>query len=79
MTHADRHPAVYQLRVAGLLDQHWSLWFGGFTVTHQDDGHTSLTGTVIDQAQLHGLLAKIRDLGLTLISVTVLDPARETP
>ena len=75
MTHNEHHPAVYQLRVAGRLDQHWSAWFGGLTVTHEDDGSTSLTGTITDQAELHGLLAKIRDLGVTLISVTVVDPA----
>ena len=79
MTHTRRHPAVYQLRVEGVLDQHWSPWFGGLTVTHEDDGSTSLTGTVADQAQLHGLLAKIRDLGATLLSVTVVDPGEEAP
>ena len=73
MTHADRHPTVYQLRVAGLLDHHWSPWFGGLTVTHEVDGNTSLTGTITDQAQLHGLLAQIRDLGVPLISVRDID------
>ena len=79
MTHTEQQPAVYELRVAGLLDQHWSVWFGGLTVTHKDDGSTTLTGAVTDQAQLHGLLAKIRDLGVPLISVTVADPAEEAP
>ncbi|MGI8456931.1 MAG: hypothetical protein ACR2LI_02290 [Propionibacteriaceae bacterium] len=79
MTHIEHHPAVYRLRVAGRLDQHWSAWFGGLTVTHENDGSTSLTGTVTDQAELHGLLAKIRDLGVTLISVTVVDPAETAP
>jgi hypothetical protein len=74
VTHTEHHPAVYQLRVAGRLDQHWSLWLGGLVLTHEDDGSTSLTGTITDQAELHGLLAKIRDLGVTLISVTVVDP-----
>ena len=74
MTDTDRQPARYQLRVVGLLDEHWSPWFSGLTVTHDDDGHTSLTGAVADQAELHGLLAKIRDLGVPLVSVTVLDP-----
>ena len=78
MTHTDHRPDVYELRVAGLLDQHWSAWFSGLTVTHQGDGTTSLTGAVTDQAELHGLLAKIRDLGVTLISVTVVDPAEDT-
>jgi len=79
MNHTRHQPTVYQLRVAGRLDQHWSAWFGGLTVTHEDDSSTSLTGTVTDQAELHGLLAKIRDLGLTLISVTVVDPTQAAP
>ena len=79
MTNTDQRPAVYQLRVVGLLDQHWSPWFGGLTVRHEDDGTTSLTGAVADQAELHGLLTKVRDLGITLVSVTTLDPAQGTP
>jgi hypothetical protein len=66
-------PAVYRLRVAGHLDHHWSPWFGDLTLTHEDDGTTSLAGVVSDQAELHGLLTKIRDLGVTLISVAVVD------
>ena len=62
-------PAGYQLRVAGNLDDHWSPWFGDLSMTHDDDGTTTLTGVVSDQAELHGLLTKIRDLGVTLISV----------
>jgi hypothetical protein len=73
MTHPDHHPLVYQLRVAGRLDQHWSAWFGGLTLTHEDDGTTCLTGAIADQAELHGLLSKVRDLGVTLISVGVVD------
>ena len=65
----DRGPAAYQLRVEGHLDDHWSPWFGHLTLTHDDDGTTSLTGVLVDQAELHGLLTKIRDLGITLISV----------
>jgi hypothetical protein len=77
MTHSPkgRAPAVYQLRVDGYLDHHWSRWFGDLTLTHEDDGTTSLTGVVLDQAELHGLLTKIRDLGVTLMSVEVVDPA----
>ena len=66
-------PAGYRLRVDGHLDQHWSAWFGNLTVTHESDGTTSLSGFVPDQAALHGLLMKVRDLGLTLISVEVID------
>ena len=65
-------PACYELRIEGHLDQHWSEWFGGFSITHDDDGTTTLRGVVTDQAQLHGLLAKVRDLGVTLVSVTPL-------
>lgn len=67
-------PAGYQLQVEGHLDHHWSPWFGDVTLTQNDDGTTSLTGAVADQAELHGLLTKIRDLGVTLISVTVVEP-----
>ena len=67
-------PTSYQLRVAGHLDQHWSPWLGGLTLTHDDDGTTSLTGAVADQAELHGLLTRIRDLGVTLLSLAVVDP-----
>ena len=75
MTHTPKRqdPSGYQLRVNGHLDQHWSSWFGDLTLTHEDDGTTCLSGAIADQAQLHGLLAKIRDLGVTLISVEVVD------
>lgn len=66
---------TYRLRVVGHLDQHWSPRFGDLTLTHEDDGTTSLTGIVSDQAELHGLLTKVRDLGVTLTSVEVIDPA----
>lgn len=76
MTRPDRPPHTrYRLRVAGHLDQHWSLWFGDLTLIHDDDGTTSLIGAVADQAELHGLLTKIRDLGVTLISLETVDPA----
>jgi len=68
-------PASYQLRVDGHLDDHWSPWFGALTLAHESDGTTSLTGVVSDQAELHGLLMKVRDLGVTLISVAVIDPS----
>jgi hypothetical protein len=67
-------PAGYQLRVDGHLDDHWSAWFDDLTLTHESDGTTSLSGVVSDQAELHGLLMKVRDLGVTLISVEVIDP-----
>jgi hypothetical protein len=60
---------VYQIRVKGHLNSRWSGWFEGLAISHQDDGTTLLTGTVIDQPALHGLFVKIRDLGLPLVSV----------
>ncbi len=64
--------AHYELRIGGHLDEHWSAWFGDLSLTRNTDGTTTLRGTVIDQAALHGLLAKVRDLGLTLISLTAM-------
>ena len=64
--------ASYELHIGGHLDRHWSTWFDGFTITHEDDGTTTLNGVVRDQSELHGLLDKIRNLGTTLISVTLL-------
>lgn len=65
--------ASYELRIQGHLDKYWSTWFDGFTITLQDDGTTTLRGVVRDQSELHGLLAKVRDLGTALISVTPLE------
>ena len=59
----------YEIRLKGHLDSQWTDWFEGLTITLEEDGTTLLTGTVVDQASLHGLLKKIRDLGLTLISI----------
>jgi len=59
---------VYQIRVRGSLDQRWSDWFDGLTITPRPNDETLLTGAIADQAALHGLLAKIRDLGLPLLS-----------
>src|SRR5919112_6876938 len=67
---AAREATSYRIRIAGLLDDHWSDWFGGFTITRNDDGTTCLTGSVADQAQLHGILAAVRDIGATLLEVT---------
>jgi hypothetical protein len=68
-------PASYRLRVGGHLDHHWSAWFDDLTLTHENDGTTSLSGLVSDKAQLNGLLMKVRDLGVPLISVAVIDPS----
>ncbi len=59
----------YEIRLQGRLESRWSAWFDGMTLTHGDDGTTVLQGPVVDQAALHGLLARLRDLGLPLISV----------
>ena len=58
-----------EIRVKGQTDKHWSDWFEGLAITHTDQGETILTGLIADQAALHGLLAKVRDLGLSLLSV----------
>jgi hypothetical protein len=65
---------VYRIRVKGNLDQKWSDWFDGFTITPQSNGETWLTGPVADQAGLHGVLAKIRDLGLPILLVKQVEP-----
>jgi hypothetical protein len=72
---APAEPARYELRVQGVLDDRWSGWFDGLEVS-SDDRETTIAGPVADQAALHGLLAKIRDLGLPLLSVRRLDPDR---
>jgi hypothetical protein len=62
-------PIVYQIRIKGHLGSQWTEWFAGLTITLEEDGNTLLTGTVIDQAALHGLLKKVRDLGIPLLSI----------
>jgi hypothetical protein len=62
-------PVIYQIRIKGHLNAQWRDWFEGLTITLEEDGDTLLTGPVIDQAALHGLLKKVRDLGLPLVSV----------
>ena len=62
-------PMIYQIKIRGHLDCNWSDWFGGLTITLENSGDTLLTGPVVDQAALHGLIKKVRDLGLPLLSV----------
>lgn len=72
-TSARQHPAGYLVRVDGVLDERWTSSFGAVTLTHESPGTTSIGGVFADQADLHGLLAKLRDLGLTLLAVAPLD------
>jgi hypothetical protein len=79
---SDRHTSTegrptagpYQIRIMGHLDGRWVAWFDGLTVRHDGDGTTVLTGPIADQAALHGLLQRVRDLGIPLISVTRSEP-----
>jgi hypothetical protein len=72
-------PRSYEIRLGGRLDPRWAAWFDGLTLTSAADGSTVLTGPVIDQAALHGVLRQVRDLGLPLVSVTQLDADRPDP
>ena len=70
----DRHgPGCYEIRLEGHIENRWAAWFEGLSLTHESDGTTILYGPVVDQAALHGLLSKVRDLGLPLIAVTQVD------
>jgi hypothetical protein len=69
---------VYQIRIEGHLSRQWTDWFEGLTITLEEDGDTLLTGTLVDQAALHGLLKKVRDLGMPLLSVNSVEPAGKT-
>lgn len=67
-------PKVYQIRIKGHLGQRWMNWFEGLTIILDEDGNTLLAGPVIDQSALHGILKKVRDLGMPLLSVHSVDP-----
>ncbi len=67
-------PMIYQIRLQGHLGRQWTDWFGGLTITLEENGDTLLTGPVVDQAALHGLLRKVRDLGMPLLWVIRIEP-----
>ena len=67
-------PLCYEIRLKGHLDSQWTDWFCGMTITLEEDGDTLLSGPVVDQASLHGLLKKIRDLGMPLVSICPIQP-----
>ena len=71
-------PAIYQIRLKGYLGVQWADWFDGMAITLAEDGDTLLTGPVADQAALHGLLKKVRDLGIPLVSVSPVEPGLPT-
>jgi hypothetical protein len=70
-------PMIYQIRIKGHLGPRWTEWFGGLGITLEDNGDTLLTGPVVDQAALHGVLRNVRDLGLPLLSVVRIDSSQE--
>ena len=70
----DSHqPGMYQIRIKGQLSPQWTDWFDGLTITLEEDDNTLLTGSVIDQSALHGILKKVRDLGMPLLSVNLVE------
>jgi hypothetical protein len=79
-TSRSHDPGEYEIRVKGHLDPRWAAWFDGMSLTTESDGTTVLSGPVVDQSALHGLLQKVRDVGLPLVSVTQLGPDQpDTP
>jgi hypothetical protein len=82
-TGSGREDHLYRIRIQGHLDQRWTSWFDGLALTHDGDGTTLLQGHVADQAALYGLLTKVRDMGLPLVSVTregvTEEPANQDP
>ena len=76
LTQVHYEPGNYEIRIKGHLDDKWADRFEGLTITLEEDGDTLLTGPVIDQAALHGLLKKVRDLGLPLLSISPVEPGQ---
>jgi len=72
-----KHSDVYRIRVKGHLDNSWSEWFDGLAVTHENNGTSTLVGAVADQAALHGLIGRVRNLGLQLLLVERMEKVRD--
>lgn len=72
----EKHKQYYEIRIKGHLDSEWADWFEGLTITLEDNGNTLLIGPVVDQAALYGLLKKVRDLGMPLVSVGPVEPGQ---
>ncbi len=70
---------VYEIRVKGYLDEHWTEWFAGLEIANLEHGEAVLSGEIVDQAALHGVLAKVRDLNLALVAVSSVGPQRRDP
>ncbi len=77
-TGSPEDPGRYEIRVRGRLETRWAAWFDGMALTPGSDGTTTIHGPVVDQAALHGLLRKLRDVGLSLVSVTQVPPVPPT-
>lgn len=71
--------SFYKIRVKGHLDERWSDWFDGLEITNLENGDTLLSGDLVDQAALHGVLAKVRDLNLALVAVSSVGPQQQDP
>ena len=75
--HEKSNPIICEIKIKGRLEKRWTEWFEGLTFTFEDDGTTTLSGPLPDQAALHSILLKIRDMNLTLISVSQIEPSSE--
>jgi hypothetical protein len=75
--HEKSSPIICEIKIKGRLEERWAKWFEGLTFTYEDDGTTILSGPLPDQAALHSILLKIRDMNLTLISATQVEPSPE--
>ena len=72
-------PGLYQIRVRGHLESRWAAWFDGMSLSYEPDGTTNISGPVVDQAALHGLLQKVRDTGMPLVSVEYVEHVEPAP